>query len=117
MSDSDNLQDKFDLKNAKYKTEQDCIFRTIKKKINYDDDTNTFIVDDIDREYVINTIYPKIKKYFHFDVYGRIDMANENSHISLIKKIFISRGFTLLLKNVTVKNDGEKKKVKKYYVT
>ncbi len=115
MSSDDELSD-FKIKNIKYKAKQNKIFKLIKKKIKYDDDEDSFVIENIDRNFMIDEMFQKIKKYFYFDVWGRIDIDNARSHVSLIRKIFIDRGFTLLLKNVNVVDNGKKKRVKKYYV-
>jgi len=107
----------FCVKDARYKDEQDRIFKKIQKKIKYDDDTDSFFVDNVDKEYILDEIFEDIKKYFHYSVWGRIDMGRENSHISIVKKIFMCKGFVLILKNVFFQDDnGEKIKRKKYFV-
>jgi hypothetical protein len=105
------------IKNIKYKNEQDKIYKLMLKKIKYNNATNSFFADDVDREYVIDELYKVITKCFHFDVWGRINMEKDNSHISLVKKIFITRGYELELQNVIVVSDDKKVKRKKYLVT
>lgn len=113
----DNDKKGFCVKDAKYKDEQDVIFKKIQKKIKYDDDTKSFYVDDIDRDFIINDIFPDIKKYYHYDIWGRIDIEKENSHISIVKKMFLHRGLALVLKTVAVIDDNnEKVKRKKYFI-
>ena len=117
--DNDNdIHDDFKSKNARYKAEQNKIFRNIKKKIKYDEDANTFDIDNIDRDYILKDVYPQLKKYFYFDTYGRIDIDNPKSHISIVKKLFAEKGYKLLLIKVPfVDDNGKKKKIRKYYVT
>ena len=106
------------LKDAKYKHEQDKIYKLMLKRIKYNSETKSFFADDVDREYVIDELYKAITKCFHFDVWGRIKMERDSSHISLIKKIFITRGYELELKNVNfVNDDDEKVKRKEYFVS
>ena len=114
--DSDNKKD-FTIKNAKYADEQLKIFNKIKKKIKYDDENNSFFVDEIDREFIIDVMYPIIKKYFNYDVYGRIDYDNKKSHISLVKRIFLEFSNNLILKVInSIDDNGTKIKRKIYYV-
>jgi len=113
MSDDE----KFSFKDAKYKNHQDDIFYTMLKKIRFNDNTQSFCIDDIDREYMLDVMYEKIKKYHHFNVHGRVDMNNKNSHISLVKNVFTTRGIKLTLRTVKIIDEnGKKLPKKKYYV-
>jgi hypothetical protein len=104
------------LKDAKYKHEQDKIYNEMLKEIKYNDDTRSFFVDDVDREYIIDEMYEEVKKYYRFDVWGRVDMKKDSCHISLIKKIFDANGYELILKKVMSIKNSKKTQRKKYIV-
>lgn len=110
---TDNEKKSISLKDAKYKYEQDKLYNTMLKKIKYNDETRSFFVDDVDREYVVGDMYNDVKKYHHFDVYGRINMKKNNSHLSLVKKIFVTRGAKLILKNIRMLDENNNKVIKK----
>jgi hypothetical protein len=99
-------------KNKKFEKVRKEVFDEMKVLIDYNEEDRYFtskkLNNDVVKKELKEKIYEKIKLFFHYSVWGRIDMKSKDSCYIVVKNIFHDFGFSVVPKKNYDVTDGKK---------